>query len=73
MTASRRLSRDIRYSSRSTPRRHAAGACLAKWHGIEKGQALRPDELQHIAAVIERWLRMQSVGIPEEPAQGPLL
>ena len=47
--------------------------CLAKWHGIEKGQALRPDELQHIAAVIERWLRMQSVGIPEEPAQGRLL
>ena len=47
--------------------------CLAKWHGIEKGQALRPDELQHIAAVIERWLRRQSAGIPEEPAQGRLL
>jgi hypothetical protein len=31
--------------------------CLAKWHGIGKGQALRPAELEHIAAVIERWLR----------------
>jgi hypothetical protein len=41
----------------------------AKWHGIEKGRALRPDELKHIAAVIERWLRMQTVGIPEEPAR----
>ena len=47
--------------------------CLAKWHGIGKGQALRPAELEHIAAVIERWLRIQSAGIPEEPAQGRLL
>jgi hypothetical protein len=29
--------------------------------------------LEHIAAVIERWLRRQSAGIPEEPAQGRLL
>jgi hypothetical protein len=28
---------------------------------------------QRIAAVIERWLRIQSSGIPEEPAQGRLL
>jgi Domain of unknown function (DUF4186) len=47
--------------------------CLAKWHGIGKGQALRPAELEHIAAVIERWLRRQSAGIPQEPAQGRLL
>jgi hypothetical protein len=47
--------------------------CLAKWHGIRKGEALRPAELEHIAAVIERWLRIQSAGIPEEPAQGRLL
>ena len=56
---------------------HATGTCcrgcLAKWHGIGKGQALRPVELEHIAAVIERWLRIQSAGIPEEPAQGRLL
>jgi hypothetical protein len=48
-------------------------ALSGEWHGIQKGQALRSDELQHIAAVIERWLRMQSAGIPEEPAQGRLL
>jgi hypothetical protein len=47
--------------------------CLAKWHGIRKGEALRPAELEHIAAVIERWMRRQSAGIPEEPAQGRLL
>jgi hypothetical protein len=47
--------------------------CLTKWHGIGKGQALRPAELVHIAAVIERWLRIRSAGIPEEPAQGRLL
>jgi hypothetical protein len=47
--------------------------CLAKWHGIGKGQALRRAELEHMAAVIERWLRIQSAGIPEEPAQGRLL
>jgi hypothetical protein len=34
---------------------------------------LRPAELAHIAAVIERWLRKHSAGIPEEPAQGRLL
>jgi hypothetical protein len=47
--------------------------CLAKWHGIGKGQALRPAELKHVTAVIERWLRRQSAGIPETPAQGRLL
>lgn len=47
--------------------------CLAKWHGIGKGQTLRPPELEHITAVIERWMRIQSAGIPEEPAQGRLL
>lgn len=46
---------------------------LANWHGIGKGQALRPPELKHIAAAIERWMRIQSAGIPEEPAQGRLL
>jgi hypothetical protein len=47
--------------------------CLAKWHGIEKGQALGSAELTHAATVIERWLRKQTPGIPEEPAQGRLL
>jgi hypothetical protein len=47
--------------------------CLAKWYGIGKGQALRPVELAHVMAVIERWLRKESAGIPDEPAQGRLL
>jgi hypothetical protein len=47
--------------------------CLAKWHGIGKGQAMRPAELVHAAAAIERWLRKRSLNIPEEPAQGRLL
>jgi predicted Fe-S protein YdhL (DUF1289 family) len=47
--------------------------CLAKWHGIAKGEAMRAAELAHVAAVIERWLRKQSAKIPEQPAQGRLL
>jgi hypothetical protein len=47
--------------------------CLAKWHGIGKGQKMRPAELVHSAAAIERWLRKQSANITEEPAQGRLL
>jgi hypothetical protein len=47
--------------------------CLAKWHGIEAGQEMQPAELAHVAAVIEGWLRKQTTGIPESPAQGRLL
>jgi hypothetical protein len=47
--------------------------CLAKWHGVGEGQGLRPAELTHVTAVIERWLRKQAPGIPEAPAQGQLL
>jgi hypothetical protein len=47
--------------------------CLAKWHGIQKGQQMRPGELAQIATVIARWLRQQSTHIPKEPAQGRLL
>lgn len=47
--------------------------CLAKWHGIRKGHALGPAELARVMAVIERWLRKETAGIPEEPAQGRLL
>jgi hypothetical protein len=31
--------------------------CLAKVHGIEKGHALDEEEMAHVLAVIERWLR----------------
>jgi hypothetical protein len=47
--------------------------CLAKWHGIRKGEALRPVELAHVMAVIERWLRKELADTPGEPAQGQLL
>jgi uncharacterized protein DUF4186 len=47
--------------------------CLAKWHGIPKGEALRPMELSHIVAVIERWLKNELAESPGEPAQGQLL
>jgi hypothetical protein len=46
--------------------------CLARWHGIRKGQEMRPSELAHVAAVIKGWLRKQSASIPEGPAQGRL-
>jgi Domain of unknown function (DUF4186) len=47
--------------------------CLAKWHGIAKGRPLRAAELTHVTAVIERWLRSQSVEVHADPAQGRLL
>jgi hypothetical protein len=31
--------------------------CLAKWHGIVKGQPLREADVEYILSVIERWLR----------------
>lgn len=34
--------------------------CLEKTHGIAKGHALTDEELQHVLAAIERWLRAQS-------------
>jgi hypothetical protein len=56
---------------------HATATCCwaasRNGTGIGKGQAQRPTELTHEAAVIERWLRKQSVAMPEETAQGRLL
>jgi len=47
-------------------------SCLAKWHGIEKGRALTPEEEQHVVAAIERWLRMQlQAGGPQRKTQPP--
>ena len=31
-------------------------SCLAKWHGIEKGQPLTPEQVDYIVQVIRRWL-----------------
>ena len=33
--------------------------CLAKWHGIPKGRALRQREIDYIVRVLDRWLRGQ--------------
>ena len=35
--------------------------CLAKWHRIPKGRVLTDAEVTHIIAVIERWLRLQTL------------
>lgn len=33
--------------------------CLAKWHRIEKGHELTPDEKRYVLKVIEAWLSTQ--------------
>lgn len=33
--------------------------CLAKWHRIEPGRALTPQEQAHVLAAIRRWLAAQ--------------
>lgn len=33
--------------------------CLAKWHGIPKGRPLSEVEIEHILAVLRRWLIAQ--------------
>jgi predicted Fe-S protein YdhL (DUF1289 family) len=35
--------------------------CLSKWHGIAKGHELTDGERAHVLAVLERWLREQSI------------
>jgi hypothetical protein len=38
--------------------------CLAKWHGIAKGEALDPAQRAHAVRAIERWLREQEEATP---------
>ena len=35
--------------------------CISKWHGIEKGRALRKDEVDFIVALIMEWIERQIV------------
>lgn len=35
-------------------------SCLEKWHGIPCGRALASQEIEHVMAVLERWLRAQA-------------
>ena len=34
-------------------------SCLAKWHYIEQGRLLSPEQIEYVVEVIQRWLRMQ--------------
>ncbi|PKM01986.1 MAG: DUF4186 domain-containing protein, partial [Gammaproteobacteria bacterium HGW-Gammaproteobacteria-5] len=34
--------------------------CLAKWHRIELGRELKPEEMTYILAVLQRWLQSQA-------------
>ena len=38
--------------------------CLEKWHGIPRGQALTPEQQDHIITVLECWLRTQTLTTP---------
>jgi hypothetical protein len=53
------------------PRRRAAAA-VSQNGTAPKGEALRPAELAHVTVVIERWLRKEFAGAPDEPSQGQL-
>lgn len=39
--------------------------CLAKWHGIPKGRSLSEAEVEHVLAVLRRWLAER--GAEEKP------
>jgi hypothetical protein len=42
--------------------------CLQKWHGIAKGHALDAKEMEHVLAVIRRWLAMQApIAVQSDP------
>jgi hypothetical protein len=45
---------------------HATGTCcrgcLAKWHGLPKGQELTPKEQAYVVQVLGRWLKTQMPG-----------
>jgi hypothetical protein len=34
-------------------------SCLAKWHGIEKGNALSPPQVEYVLGVLAKWLDRQ--------------
>jgi hypothetical protein len=48
-------------------------SCLAKWHGIPAGRSLTGAEKAHVLAALERWLRAQPLGQPEQSDQARLL
>ena len=40
--------------------------CLEKWHGIEKGRELTPEEKQHIVEAIKTWLSQYETVVEDE-------
>jgi hypothetical protein len=34
--------------------------CLEEWHGISRGHALQPAEIEHVLAAIQRWLQNET-------------
>ena len=58
---------------------HATGACcrscLRKWHRVPSGRPLSEPEIEHILAVIRRWLRRQdeAAGAQRRPPIQPTL
>jgi hypothetical protein len=38
--------------------------CLAKWHGIPKGQPLSAEQQEYVIAALGRWLRQQAAAAP---------
>ncbi len=44
--------------------------CLAKWHRIEPGRELEPEEMAYVLEVLQRWL--QSKAAPANPVQKDL-
>ena len=34
--------------------------CLAKWHHIEQGKPLSPEQIDYLLTVIQRWLKQQA-------------
>ncbi|EHH67482.1 DUF4186 domain-containing protein [Gluconobacter morbifer] len=56
---------------------HATGSCcrgcLAKWHGIERGQALTEEEQARVLDTIRAWIERDfGQEVPEAPSQGRL-
>ena len=41
--------------------------CLAKWHGIQHGRALKDEEVVYVVEMIEGWLRDKAGDLSEFP------
>ena len=41
--------------------------CLAKWHGIQRGHALKDEEVAYVVEMIQGWLRDKAGDLSEFP------